>query len=137
MPSYTACVDCGEPKPWGIHFLRQRCEDCGNKRQRALIKARNEAIRSGTHTPRVRQSDVFRDHNNIAHALVARAVSYGFLLPATDLDCVDCGAQATAYDHRDYNKPLDVAPVCTRCNLQRGPGIGLRLPVKPSRSDAA
>ena len=35
--------------------------------------------------------------------------------------CVDCGAKATVYDHRDYRRPLDVVPVCHRCNLLRGP----------------
>lgn len=35
--------------------------------------------------------------------------------------CVDCGAPAEHYDHRDYSKPLDVAPVCRSCNFKRGP----------------
>jgi hypothetical protein len=39
------------------------------------------------------------------------------------MQCVDCGAQARDYDHRDYNKPLEVDPVCRRCNLRRGPAI--------------
>jgi hypothetical protein len=39
------------------------------------------------------------------------------------MQCVDCGAQARDYDHRDYNKPLEVNPVCRRCNLRRGPAI--------------
>ena len=36
--------------------------------------------------------------------------------------CVDCGNRATDYDHRDYAKPLEVEPVCHRCNMKRGPG---------------
>ena len=41
--------------------------------------------------------------------------------------CVDCEVQrATMYDHRDYNKPLDVDPVCNRCNQARGPATKLR-----------
>lgn len=34
--------------------------------------------------------------------------------------CVDCGHRATGYDHRDYYKPLEVEPVCRRCNHRRG-----------------
>ena len=37
--------------------------------------------------------------------------------------CVDCGANATDYDHRDYNKPLDVEPVCRSCNIRRGNAV--------------
>jgi hypothetical protein len=36
---------------------------------------------------------------------------------------MDCGAKATAYDHRDHAKPLDVQPVCDSCNSKRGPAI--------------
>ncbi len=37
--------------------------------------------------------------------------------------CIDCGSRATDYDHRDYNKPLEVEPVCQSCNLKRGRAI--------------
>jgi hypothetical protein len=56
-----------------------------------------------------------------AHKLVAAAVRYGFLAPISECRCIDCGTQATDYDHRDYNKPLDVDPVCRPCNFRRGP----------------
>lgn len=36
--------------------------------------------------------------------------------------CVDCGKPAQVYDHRDYNQPIKVDPVCQKCNLKRGPG---------------
>ena len=44
-------------------------------------------------------------------------------LSAEFVACVDCGARASCYDHRDYNKPLDVDPVCRSCNYKRGPAI--------------
>jgi hypothetical protein len=56
-----------------------------------------------------------------AHRAVRRAVMSGALRPAPAYYCVDCGNQASEYDHRDYTKPLDVDPVCHRCNLLRGP----------------
>lgn len=61
-----------------------------------------------------------------ATAEVARAVRRGELPKVNTLRCVDCGGQAREYDHRDYNKPLEVEPVCNLCNRQRGPAIPLR-----------
>ena len=37
--------------------------------------------------------------------------------------CSDCPSRATQYDHRDYNFPLLVSPVCASCNIKRGPAI--------------
>ena len=36
--------------------------------------------------------------------------------------CVDCGNPAVHYDHRDYDHPLEVEPVCQSCNIRRGAG---------------
>lgn len=56
-----------------------------------------------------------------AHQQVRLAVESGQLkkLDGT-IPCVDCAKPATAYDHRDYALPLEVAPVCGACNLKRG-----------------
>lgn len=54
---------------------------------------------------------------------VRRAIKTGQLRKVRELACVDCGAQARHYDHRDYNKPLEVDPVCAPCNYARGPAI--------------
>jgi hypothetical protein len=51
------------------------------------------------------------------------AIRKKLLPPPTDFKCMDCGVPATCYDHRDYNKPLDVQPVCSRCNTLRGSAI--------------
>lgn len=58
-----------------------------------------------------------------ASYLVNLAVRKGKLAPVTSLICIDCGAPATRYDHRDYTKPLEVEPVCYSCNYWRGPGL--------------
>jgi hypothetical protein len=55
-----------------------------------------------------------------AMAKVHYAVRLGKLPKVTTQICVDCGDRATAYDHRDYEKPLDVVPVCRSCNVMRG-----------------
>lgn len=62
-----------------------------------------------------------------ATAAVARAVRTGQLTPATAHPCTDCGyPEAVQYDHRDYNKPLVVEPVCRSCNVKRSAAIPLR-----------
>ena len=53
---------------------------------------------------------------------VYKKIQQGHLRPVYGLKCVDCGKPARCYDHRDYARPLVVAPVCHRCNLRRGPG---------------
>lgn len=35
--------------------------------------------------------------------------------------CTDCDKPAQVYDHRDYSRPLEVEPVCQKCNIRRGP----------------
>lgn len=57
-----------------------------------------------------------------AHRKVFEAVKKG-ILPKLDgaIPCADCGRPAQVYDHRDYSRPLDVVPVCKRCNIRRGP----------------
>lgn len=60
-----------------------------------------------------------------AHRAVRQAVIAGRLAPAKSCVCVDCGSRASSYDHRDYNQPLAVVPVCHSCNKKRGPAIPL------------
>lgn len=69
---------------------------------------------------RARRSRYFE----LAHRYVTVAI-YNGDLPRLDgsIACVDCGSPADEYDHRDYKKPMDVEPVCRRCNGLRGPGL--------------
>src|SRR5260221_8844708 len=58
-----------------------------------------------------------------AAQIVRRAITAGKLpdLKKHDVVCVDCSTgRATVYDHRDYDRPLDVTAVCSGCNLLRG-----------------
>lgn len=55
-----------------------------------------------------------------AMAVISEACRLGILLRAYQRTCVDCGAHAQVYDHRDYSKPYEVDPVCQVCNLKRG-----------------
>ena len=53
--------------------------------------------------------------------VVLKAIMDGKLAPPRTLACADCGKAAYGYDHRDYDRPLDVEPICRSCNHKRGP----------------
>lgn len=57
-----------------------------------------------------------------AHQVVKSAVVDGRLqsLSQNLVECVDCGDRASQYEHRNYERPLDVEPVCRKCNKARG-----------------
>lgn len=96
------CVACGNPLPIYRSFWVHMCQPCLDRQPGGSPGAQ-------------------------AHTLVAMAIKRGDLRKATEFACVDCGAPAREYDHRDYNKPLEVEPVCRRCNMKRGPAIPKRL----------
>lgn len=48
-------------------------------------------------------------------------------LKAEHVPCADCGKRSACYDHRDYNRLLDVEPVCTSCNIRRGQAVAAVL----------
>lgn len=52
------------------------------------------------------------------------------------IECIDCGDVADRYDHRSYHRPLDVEPVCRKCNQKRGPAQPLPKHVKTSQKYA-
>ncbi len=67
-----------------------------------------------------------------AHKCVRNAIGRKEIPRADTLLCVDCGATARDYDHRDYSKPLEVEPVCSSCDKLRGPArpvLTFELPV--------
>ncbi len=73
-----------------------------------------------------------------ARAYVKRAVRSGRLpnLRKVWTKCSHCPARATGYDHRDYDRPLDVAPVCHRCNAELGAGANKFTVMAPQRPEA-
>lgn len=70
----------------------------------------------------------FRGLQKAAHSAVTLAVLRGDLPPAKNLTCSLCLKQAFDYDHRDYRRPLEVTPVCRKCNLN----LPTALPWHPS-----
>lgn len=51
-----------------------------------------------------------------ATGMVNSEIAKGKLLPAYKHKCSMCGNKAYLYHHEDYNKPLDVMPLCHRCH---------------------
>lgn len=95
-----------------IPFMQRGvCIDCGAAHKRDAVAWRCWACTAA----------VIRLRTRCVRAVKA-AIARGDIAPADQLPCVDCGAPAKVYDHRDYSKPLGVQPVCTSCNFIRGPG---------------
>jgi hypothetical protein len=103
------------------HYNSKFCMPCRDRRSREYVRKLPD------------------NDNEKARWITKYAVKIGFLPHPTDFKCVDCKrSQATCYDHRDYNKPLDVEPVCLNCNSRRGRGIPLHLvKPKPEKTEAA
>lgn len=55
----------------------------------------------------------------LAWTAVRLARRNGLLPNPNTFYCEDCAKTAEVYDHRDYNQPLNVGPVCQPCNLKR------------------
>lgn len=92
------CSDAFQAFPIGRHWYCEPCRLASYAAQRGAKKWLGLAIRSGR------------------------------LLQARTYRCVDCREKwATAWEHRDYDKPLDVDPTCDSCNFARGPAF-FRLP---------
>ena len=62
-----------------------------------------------------------------AASKVKNAIFYKRILPPTAFQCVDCGRKARDYEHRDYDEPLKVEPVCRACNIARGPATFIQV----------
>ena len=95
VPRLIKCARCGEQK---------RVPNLGNKRAYCNVCQPIARITRGR-----------------AQFTVLRAIRSGRLRPVTDFKCVDCAAPATVYEHRRYDRPLEVVPVCRSCNVKRGP----------------
>ena len=102
------------------------CVDCG-----VVLVRRANSIRCGSCADRF--SVEVKKHPSFiamqaAHRAVNKAVKLGRLDHISTQLCVDCGAPAQFYDHRQYARPLAVEPVCGTCNKVRGPAVDWLLP---------
>lgn len=100
-----------------LDFAIRRCEHCGEV-ERVEVD-RTVCLKCKLWARK--QIDAIRKP---AYKAIARARRQG-LLPKFDgsIKCVDCGKTACRFDHRSYNRHLDVVPVCASCNGLRGAAI--------------
>jgi len=65
------------------------------------------------------------DEQREAYRVFRQAIMDGIVrrLPDGTTKCVDCGAVATCWEHRDYREPTLVEPACDSCNTKRGRGM--------------
>lgn len=101
----TCCV-CGTVEMGGspYYYRCANCRDCGYMR-----------------APTGRFADLIG--RQAASGLVQVEIKAGRLPHPSTLTCADCNGPASEYEHRDYNKPLSVEPICRSCNHRRGPAI--------------
>ena len=84
-----------------------------------------EFMRNYWHTDRGREINAKRqekDRRRFRQAVrkkVYLAIKAGKLPHATACTCKDCGRQAEIYHHPDYGKPLQVVPLCQKCDRAR------------------
>src|SRR5688572_22298126 len=109
----STCKACGVDFESGARKKKMHCWDCG------YLYYREKAA---------------------AQVATRREFYQGRIPHPRKLNCVDCGAPANGYDHRDYLKPLEVEAVCRSCNSKRGPAQWSKwrspnffLPKKPVR----
>lgn len=104
----SACIECGKPHGRRPHAIR--CYPCSGVVERMRTRAM---------------------------ATVKKLIRTWRLRPAHHFDCVDCGAPAVCYDHRDYSQPEVVDPVCMRCNKLRGPAkVGAKFIGATAKAEA-
>lgn len=110
------CLETCEPHAEGV--TRRNCGLC------KAVRARHWRQTAKGHASCAARNEALKRHAGYgAKQEVFKAVRDGRLPKVNSLDCVDCGAMAQCYDHRDYALPLAVVPVCRRCNWLRGAAL--------------
>ena len=105
--------------------VQMRCCVCGTVETASGANDRSCCVECKTaarYTSSSAARQVIQGRSN-AQAVVGRAIQDGTLEHPSKLRCADCSGPASQYEHRDYNDPLVVVPVCRSCNCRRGPGI--------------
>lgn len=69
-----------------------------------------------------------------ARGLVRRAILAGILRRPALYLCTYCDNVAVIYDHRNYNVPLEVDPVCRPCNHKLGQASWQPISAAPPRN---
>lgn len=115
--------------------LSTKCKSCKNKgnnkyghslkgklaRKKAVQKYRTTANGKRIYRDSARSQREKYPEKAKARDQLSWLVRSGKIPKARDLMCYCCGQQASEYHHPDYNKPLDVVPVCLSCHAKLNP----------------
>lgn len=63
---------------------------------------------------------VYQRYRRAACRTARIAVKSGRVKAASEHKCADCDKRAEVYDHRNYDLPSLIVPVCHGCNMRRG-----------------
>lgn len=110
------CLSTGLMHEEGMY--RPGCILCRRIKHRAARKKESYKIWEKQHIEKKKKTTAYK-----AWIEVRKALKKGILKRAKEFKCVDCGEPAFCYDHRDYLKPLEVQPVCRKCNWYRGKAL--------------
>lgn len=105
-------------------MARFKCGLCGDVE---LVRGGGASFRCsackarGAHLPYCGRGDWLG--KDTAQRQVSASIRDGLLPRPRTLRCVDCNGEAVEYEHRDYNRPLTVEPICRGCNFRRGPAV--------------
>ena len=132
MTDPKTCSKCKRKLPATLEFfhrhtrvkcgLYSQCKPCKNahrysKKGREVWRAKNKRYRQ---TPKgvamLRRKETHRLMKNQAVSKVNGNVRTGALPQISKVACVKCGEKAAQYHHPDYDRPLDVLPVCVPCH---------------------
>jgi len=130
------CFKCNEIKPLDFFYKHSamkdgylnKCKEC-NKKDSSRNRYKNiDAVRAydrerGKSPERrklaLEQNRRWRSEDKrrqVAHNAVSRAIKKGLLVKES---CKRCNEEKSEAHHEDYDKPLDVVWLCSKCHKQR------------------
>lgn len=110
-----ACIDCANAR--GKKWERKNPERVkevqlnykNNNIDTWLKSKRNSANKERTISPE--KTNARREVRNAVRLKIIPAID--------ECLCLDCGITAKDYHHEDYQKPLEVIPLCRKCHIAR------------------
>ena len=118
---HKICSSCKEEKPVDkFHANASRadglayyCKPCKRLKNNAYNKKPTARAKANARSKAYAKRN--RSKRN-AHGMVYWATERGHIPKAAELNCEKCDEKATDYHHDDYERPMDVRPLCARCH---------------------
>lgn len=110
-----ACIDCANAR--GKKWERKNTE----RVKEIQLNYKNNNIDTWLKSKRnsANKERIVNPEKTKARCEVRNAIRLKTILPAGKCLCLDCGITAKDYHHEDYQKPLEVIPLCRKCHIAR------------------